>query len=270
MFRFEREAPREWREELYAIGGRPNLQAAYLDIFWWPGYPPRSGGEDHTIQRWTVWEMIPRAALEKTNRNKAQARELVGALTGPPPASLRTLVTRNGRTVVRSSSIVSQEQWEIHRKTSCYPLPHWVIQGDHGGHLWSFPPAYQMLLRLSKRRLHPPPPGNLPYAEWDNRVRSQLLRERELRERLEAFSTRDRESKTDSHHKREQIEVEREGRRALLAWLDKQMGNAANETQGMLGRADIPVRDDAEVTDEQLEAESEQFVMATNTDPNTI
>lgn len=270
MFRATREPDAAWCHELYAIGGQPNAQASYLDVLWWAGEPPSSGAEDHAIQRWAIWECLPLAALERTPRFAAQAYELLRALRGPPPTSKRTWIVREGRRQMRSTSIVSQFQWELFQTRREWVVPYWIIQGNYGGHLWRFPPAYQMLLRLHGRRLQPPVPGMLPYAAWDNRVRSQLIRERELRERLESFSTRDRTTKTDSHHKREQIEIEREGRRALLQWLDAQMGNAARETQGMLGRAEIPVREDAEVTDEQLEAESEQFVMATNTDPNTL
>ena len=270
MFRFERDPPARWRAELYAIGGWPNTQASYLDLLWWAGEPPMPEAEDHAIQRWVVWECIPVAALERTPRFAAQARELLTALRGPPPVTQRSWIVRNGKRQMRSASIVSQFQWDLFRQRREWCQPYWVIQGETGGHLWRFPPAYQMLLRLHGRRLHPPMPGNLPYAEWDNRVRNQLIRERQLRERLEAFSTRDQTSKSDRHHKREQLEIERDGRRALLAWLDQQMGMASRETSGMLARADLPVREHAAVTDEQLEHETAQFVLATSTDPSTI
>lgn len=270
IFHYTKTPEPGWRDALYAIGGQPSTQASYLDLHWWAGEAPAREAEDQAIQRWVVWEMFPEAALTRTPRYAAQARELLTALHGPPPVTLRSWIVRNGHRQIRSRSLVSQFQWELFRTTGCWAQPYWIIQGVTGGHLWQFPPSYQMLLRLHGRPLNPPSPGNLPYAVWDGRVRAQLVRERALREWLESFSNRDATSRRDHHHKREQVEVEREGRRQLLAWLDQQMGNAARETGPMLGRADIPVRPDAEVTDEQMEAESNAFVHATPTDPDTI
>lgn len=266
MFRAQWPVPDAWRAELYTIGGQPNQQAAYLDLWW-------NAGETHEpVQRWVVLELLPQAALERTPRYKAQAHDLLAALRGPPPVTMRSWVVRGGKRVLRSTAKVAQWQWEIYRRTGCYALPHWIIQGSHGGHLWQFLPAYQLLLRTAGRPLNPPLVGDLPYAPWDNRVVHQLTRERELREQLEALTQREPTRRTERDHKREYLEIERMGRRALLAWLDTQLGHAAETTQGFFkARADdLPLRADREVTDEQLEAASAAIVNTTETNPEDL
>ncbi len=264
MFRWNRSPEPSWREELFTIGGAPNLNAAYLDLVWWPGEPHHPGAERQDVQRWCVVECLPEAALTKTTRYALQARELLKALRGPPPASLRSWVVKNGHRVIQSRSIVSQWQWELFRASGCFMQPYWIIQGVHGGHLWSFPPAYQMLLRMANRPLTPPVPGSLPYAEWDGRVRAQLVRERALRDWLQRWQmTRDQTRKTDKDQKREDLALEREGRRQLLAWLDQQMGRGAEALGQHLAKVDMPVTAEAEPTDEQLEAADEAIIAQT-------
>lgn len=271
VFRWSREAPEDWKHELYAIGGPPSVQAAYLDLVWWPGEPHTSGAQRQDVQRWCVVECLPLAALTRTHRHAAQARDLLKALHGPPPSTLRTWAVKNGHRVIQSRALVSQWQWELFRSTGCYVVPYWVIQGTHGGHLWMFPPAYQLLLRMSGRPLSPPAPGSLPYAPWDNRVRAQLGRERTLREWLERQQmTRDRTQKTAQDHKREDVALEKEGRRQLLAWLDEQMGLASDALGTHLAKQDLPTTPEGVVTDEQLEAETDAILASGPTNPNDL
>jgi hypothetical protein len=270
MFRWDVEPEPHWREELYAIGGPPSTQIAYLEIVWWPGEPPAFEAEDQSVQRFVIVEAIPRAAFERNHRYAAQARERIKALDGPPPWTMRTWHVVGGKRVIRSRSLVSQWQWLLWRTTGCFCQPFWVIQGDRGGHLWTFPPAYQMLLRMAGRPLHPPAPGTLPYAPWDSRVRAQLIRERELREGLERFRTRDQTKKSDTDHKREDLALEREGRRQMLRWLDQQLGVAAEALGTHLAKQDLPVRPDREPTDEQLEAADDEILASTPTSEATL
>lgn len=71
---------------------------------------------------------------------------------------------------------VTLTQWKLYQRTGLVGFPFWVIQGERGGHKFHFTKQESLLLEHEGYPPVPPPPGLLPYAEFDGRVVRQILR----------------------------------------------------------------------------------------------
>lgn len=246
-----REPPIAWADALARIAPRSE-RFSWLLLYWWAGEPWQE------VQRWSVWEMLPQAWLCRTPRFADQFAPVLAALEGPPPKSLR----RFGPTgqFLYSEAEVTQEQWELWRATNCLARPFWIIQGDRGGHKWSFSPPEAMLLKLYGLPTEPPRPGDLPYAEWSDRTAAALRVHRELHDQSLTLVRPGVDA--DVAHRTARVHEERDFRRSLLAWLRPQIRGSLAEQDTAIKGLDLPVG--PELTDEQMQASEDAFIQSTS------
>lgn len=272
MFHHTRDVPAEWQRELESIVPRSE-QVPWLKIVWQPGliYEP--------VQRWEIYEMIP--ALQHV------PLEIREALEGPNPREVGEWMPDNripqhlgGKRWI-TSSFVSQLQWRLFHETHCYSQRFWIIQGTRGGHKWKLSPAehnFAQRLRGASRlalgavgmadddgEIDTPLPGDLPYAEWDRRVREKMIEHDKLRRWKQARPWDARQAnKTDAglFVKRERKAEEEEFAQAMLKYLETQVSDVVSDIPRRL----LPARSDLAPTglvdEEALDA---QFVDETAT-----
>lgn len=174
---------RRWQEQLDVLVGRERNKA-YLLLYWEPGE------SWHPIERYMIGNAIPRALqaqeyeFYKSLGGEQEASESTFAeLEGPSPregcyydTKLQKLVRPEGKLLPG----ITQRQWLLWREHSAFVTPLWVIQGSKGGHMVRFNPYEEHLRRLKRQPLHPPAPGELPFAPFDSRVLEALRMARKL------------------------------------------------------------------------------------------
>ena len=121
------------------------------------------------VERWIVYEMM---TLER-----APQIGISEDLKGPPPRRFGRYVEGFGFKRTRSFT-VSQRQWDIYQDTGLYGRPLWIVQGRHGGHKRFWSDLEQNLIRMYLNEpdleCDPPAPGDLAYAEPDDRTITAL------------------------------------------------------------------------------------------------
>lgn len=253
MREWVRATPAAWDDALARVSGTaPNERVPWLKLVWEPGEPWES------VERWLIYEMLPVARLlaDPSPRNQEAAHAVLADLRGPPPAVRRSWDVVDGKRVMRSGSRVTQREWELYRTTGCYGRPYWVIQGQYGGHKRWFNPIEQRLLRLAGKPTAPPMPGDLPYADWDQRVADALSRERALLE--QQTLVRNIENRTAEVYQRELQVRERTLAKDLLGHLDQQLRAAVEDVRYRWNPSDLP--EGKPITDEDMESAEESFV----------
>lgn len=239
-----------WQPALDAIAPRTESGLGWLKLYWEPGE------EWAPVGRWCVWEMMPvdRAPLD-----------IASELRGPNPRNFGHFDRTLGRFVTSRPSSISQAQWRVYRETGCYGRPIWVVQGSRGGHkrFWNGVEENLSLMRTGGLVSDPPAPGDLPYAEPDQRT-IEKLRGLDLVERfgalLHLLSNRD---EVRASLDRREMAVAREMAEKLSGWLDDQVEEALTFTraqeQAMWENAspDKPVPDYERGEEEFIEAVAE-------------
>lgn len=251
MREWTKPVPPEWQDALERVSGQARSdRVPWLKLVWEPGeaWEP--------VERWVIYEMIPRARLLSHRAGREQAEAILADLAGPPPVSRRSWKVKDGRRVLSTTCFVTQREWELYRTTGCYGRPYWVLQGDHGGHKKWFNPVEQRLLRLAGRPSEPPDLGDLPYAGWDRRVEDALARERALLE--EQTLVRNLERRTDADWRAEMRRREKGLAKLLLAHLDQQLAAAVDEVKYSWAPSDLP--EGAPITDEDMEQAEAEFL----------
>lgn len=183
---------------------------AYPELLW-------EAGEDVTIehdgkplwlgvQRWMIYEMAPPAL--------AHLLGIAEELDGP----------------FENHTLVSKRQWELWRSHGRYAVPVWVIQGSKGGHKLRFSQReVQMLGLAGNADVCPMLPGELPYADFDERVVAKLVEAR----RLADIQSRKRYSELRE-------EEEKAFRVRLLQWLTDQINpEMAKEMGRAIDKLDV-------------------------------
>ena len=254
LFTWTRDVPRGWQEQLDLLFPRDSV-FAWLKIQWWAGdrfkvWHP--GGfwqiAESPVQRWVIYQMsLPGNIPDIVLRD----------LEGPHPRTLGHWEPRTCEWV--SDCNVSREQWELYRETGCYAQPFWIIQGDRGGHKRRFTPLETRLLKANGRPGDPPFPGDLPYAELDNRVIDQLVRYDRLRRTNRDLAL----AKQRAAYRQEDKErAQREFNAGMLEWLDQQVVlpavEAATNAAGRVNVDELQYRPGAD-----LDAATESFLSRT-------
>lgn len=220
-FTWTRDVPRGWQEQLDALFPRDGI-FAWLHLEWWAGERFKvwhPGGfwqvAEQRVQRWVIYQMswpghIPDLVLPDLEGPHPRLRGHW------EPATLEWV----------SDCSVSREQWELYRRTGCYAQPFWILQGDRGGHKRRFTPLESRLLKANGRPGDPPFPGDLPYAELDNRVLDQLVRYDRLRRTNRNLA----QAKHRAAYRMEDKAAAQEAFNAgMLDWLDRQVVRPAVE-----------------------------------------
>lgn len=195
-----RSAPSDWVARLREVD--PIRDAvSYLELVWYD-----------TAERWVLYEMVP---VYDYDHRPTVDLQILSELKGVDP----TLIPE-------TAPLISRRQWLLYQQTGRWARPSWCIQGSKGGHLVAYDSATQELLRRTGRPDRPPAPGDLPYAPFDERVVTQILRMSKLtqaRNDLDEF----RRQYAGEGGKRKYKEALRDARAQQLAWLDSQMDEAA-------------------------------------------
>ena len=145
-----------WQRELDRIAPRTEYGHDWLLLRWEPGdfWDP--------IERWTLWTMRPESRIDTGK---------LRMFYGPNPRSLNQYDERTGRLIVHDNTIgISYQSWSLFQQYHCEARLYWIIQGSAGGHLKQFDDVQTALSIMSGGPEQPPIPGELPYAEPDNRV----------------------------------------------------------------------------------------------------
>lgn len=172
---------------------RPEWQAA-LDAQHIPGTARlvvawEPGDVWQPIHRWFLWQVQPWHLSE----NHAVKQELRGPhprSTGHYCAPSRGCGCRNEFGVPThtmawkggATRLIDRQTWELHRRIEretgelVIPRRLWVIQGASGGHPFMVSPSEQKLRRELGQTPDVPSAGDLPYAEFDQRVLVALER----------------------------------------------------------------------------------------------
>ena len=166
-----REVPPEWQRELERYWPRGD-RLTWLKLVWEPGFKVRGSKEHVTypVQRWMIYEMVPMkefVPFEILDDLRGRSPRTLGHDYEDPESELRGWV---------SELLVSRTQWELYRETGQYGRRLWVIQGISGGHPEALSDNEKEFLAMRDRGdLELPEPGDLPYAEFDQRVVYRLL-----------------------------------------------------------------------------------------------
>ena len=136
-------------------------------------------------------------------------------------------------------SCVDFDQWTLFQETGCFAVPCWIIQGDKGGHRWRLSGAeLGALEQAGIKSPELPLPGDLPYADYDQRTYRKLAEFDRLRRWKESSNWDDRMQKTQAGLwvTRERVDQEQEYNLALMKWLDDQIETAVSD----MSRSELP------------------------------
>jgi hypothetical protein len=162
-----------------------------------------------------------------------------------------------GRFVRNPDCLITERAWHLFRETGAWGRPFWVIQGTTGGHKRWFSPVEKKLLRLRGLPTEPAEPGDLPYADFDERVVEQIMKHDLLQGRHAGL----KRSKALLHggYSSRQADEEKQVRTELIAWLEEQVKEFVPDVHKALMKLDAPrVRGGAD--QKEMERASEQAV----------
>lgn len=245
----------------------PGERVSRLVLHWLAGTP------EEPVQRWGIWEVTPAhamGAILEQERVAGIKDSLLGgiwkALKGPDPRTLGHWAIVNKKRTWRTKSMVSREQWDLHKETGGYPLLCWIIEGEQGGHAWQFGIFEQEFLMaagidpelIQALRQAWPDPGSKPYAPYDNRVFKALAERDLLNQWQQARSWDARRDRTNAGLivAGESEKRRREMQERMVRWLDNQIQDAVSDIPRRL----LPAWSDfapaqeslVKLTDEQL------------------
>jgi hypothetical protein len=223
---FKRVVPKQWEDELAEISPSQS-RFIWLKLIYEEGYPWEP------VERYMIYQMTPERLMTKGTMMEYILEQLKDP--DPPSAHGNYYDTVLEEFVRNPDCLITERAWHLYRETGCWGRPYWVIQGEKGGHKRWFTTVEKQLLRLAKLPTEPPAPGDLPYAEWDERVKKNLqildMLRGEHGERRRAAAVAKGHSVQEEHEKEQQLEL----RKRLVAFLHEQVNEIAPDAhQAML------------------------------------
>lgn len=199
MYVAHRDPRPEWVEACQRVAP-PLDRLSHLTLRWVPGLPGRP------VQRWVVFECVPRGALE-----------------GHPVLELL------------DPAHDQMHRWahDYLQRTGCLPIACWYVQGADGGHPAAWTRSEQVLADAGiLRPAELPALGALPYAEPDDRVWAALAKRSHLNRTI-----------TDAHEARliARLMAEQQARAADVAETEEVMRDALDGRQSAVMDAARPV-----------------------------
>lgn len=200
MFVWDRVPPKEWVEDISALGP-PTDRRSHLALFWESGTPLEP------VQRWALYECTPIALVPEWK---------LGAFYAELPCRCALPWIPDACPVCQGINSPGRARiFEYLQRTECLALPFWVIQGHHGGHKHRYNQTEEQWQKIMKRPTTPPAPGSLAYAPVDQRV---IRRVRQLNRTWMAFRN------LLEAHKHEQDVAQLAFRKALSQYVDEAVG----------------------------------------------
>jgi hypothetical protein len=198
VIRKHRDVPPEWERRLREISPISDVHS-WLAFRWFD-----------EAQRWLLYECVPiRFILDET---------LIEDLGGPDPD------TDAGKDI-----LVSRYQQEMFRNHRVHARPCWVIQGTRGGHHAAYDKATQEDHRAMGLPPEPPKPGQLPYADFDERVVAQLVEMSKLVRFKNDFGEFKRRFGSVDGQKREAAKALRAAREKYVRFINSQFEDGDEE-----------------------------------------
>ena len=167
MFWHTREPNPEWDTALQKLATRED-RATWLHLVWEPGEPY------DPVQRWEIYELLPPHIVNPTWLEEFKR---------PPPRMDGQWIDDDevvGGKRWESASLVSRMQYDLWTQYHRWPQRLWVVQGEGGGHLRRLTRHQEASFELHNPGMLWPAPGELAYADPDERTWDALR----LRERL--------------------------------------------------------------------------------------
>lgn len=177
---WSKQPPAEWVARLEQIV--PAEGNSWLMLRWEPGeawWP---------IHRWALWQVRPREVTALLYP------EQLAELEGPDPrrtghacfpgwcdCKVKAMAWKGG-----TATLIDWRQWNLYQETGLFGTRWWCIEGTEGGHRWSLSAGEKHLRQLAGEVPDVPVAGSLPYAEFDERVVSAIMREDRRRRGLVA------------------------------------------------------------------------------------
>jgi hypothetical protein len=217
-FHQSRPVPPEWQRELERHWPRSD-RVTWLKLVWEPGFKVR-GSDQHVVypvQRWVIYEMVPQKDFVPF--------EILDDLRDRSPRVRGHDYEDSGLRGWVSESLVSRTQWELYRETGQYGRRLWIVQGVCGGHPEALSDNEREFLEMRGRGdLELPEPGDLPYAEFDQRVVHRLLGLDKLLkwdQNITWDQRSERKSKAGMWIRRDRVKEEMTFNAMLLDYMDK-------------------------------------------------
>jgi hypothetical protein len=223
-----RDVPPEWEQRLRESSPISDVHS-WLAFRWFD-----------EAQRWMLYDCL---SIRFVTDNS-----LIEDLGGPDPE------TPEGEDV-----LVSRFQQEMFRKHRVLARPCWVIQGTRGGHHASYTKAQQEDHRALGLPTEPPKPGDLPYADFDERVVRHLIEMSKLVRFKNDFGEFKRRFGTVDGQKREAANALKAARERYVKWINSQFedGDDLLRTAYQKGELeDAPKTDDDFVEKNELADEN--------------
>lgn len=246
-----KEVPKEWESRLAEFSPQTN-RFTWLKIIWEQGY------EWEPVERWLLYSMVPRHGIPEG---------FLEQLEHPlPPSQMGNYYDKiKGEFVRNPDCVITERAYWLYRETKCWGRPFWVIQGDEGGHKRWFSPVEKKFLKLAGLPPEPPAPGDLPYAEFDDRVMKRL-QEWDLMKGIHSGLRRKKSLLHGLYSSRVEAD-ERAFREQLVKWLAEQVTALDGEkiTKALM-RLDAPrSKDDPKEMERMQETAEQNFIETGNT-----
>ncbi len=242
----QKDVPREWEARLAQLSP-PTDRFTWLKIIWEPGHPWET-----PVDRWFIYSMVPEHAVEEAVLE--QLRDF------PPPSEMGNRYDEvKGEFVNNPDCLITERAWHMYRETRCWGRPYWVIQGPNGGHKRWFSNVEKQFLKLAGLPQEPPIPGDLPYAEFDEKVMEQLAK-RDLMQKAQDTIGRKKGLLGGLQDARVAAEEQRL-REELVKWLADQVTEAGEGVMESLMKLDAPRADiDVKEMERREETATENFI----------
>lgn len=198
VVRKTRDVPPEWERRLREISPVSDKHS-WLAFRWFD-----------EAQRWVLYDCLPIRFVDDN--------EKIADLGGPDPES------PEGEDI-----LVSRYQQQMYRQHRVLANPCWVIQGTKGGHHAAYTKAMIEDHRALGLRTEPPKPGDLPYADFDERVVTQLVEMSKLVRFKNDFGEFKRRYGSVEGQKREAANALRAAREKYVKWINSQFEDGDDE-----------------------------------------
>ena len=257
----KRAVPEQWERELAEISP-PTNRWKWLKLYWEEGHPWEP------VERYIIGEMVPASSM-----NAPFMAAILEQLQDPAPPSGHGnyFDTAAGVFVRNEDCMITERAWHCYRETGCWQRPYWVIQGTKGGHKRWFTPVEQRLLRFMGLPTDPPAPGDLPYAEWDERVKNNLAMMDMMRGVQGEMKRRQAIAAGSSLSQESEKEKEVEFRAMLVKWLAEQVDEIAPDVhRGLVDSGAARIHNDQAAREKVWEQAEEDFVQTGNSKQSLI
>lgn len=163
QFIHTREPDPSWQSRLWAIAPPTEHKAKF--VIWW-----EPGDAWEPVQRWIIYQVLPYSTIRDKKEIELVPEKVRDQLQGPHPRSGGEYSPVAQRWIKGPAPLITKTAWEIHRVHRGWAKPYWVIQGDQGGHRYRLHSWESYLSKLVGGKTDTPAPGDLPYAEPDERT----------------------------------------------------------------------------------------------------